>query len=179
MTIVAAVKTKDGIWLGADCQGTDATEKIILKNPKVFQKGGFTFAFSGSYRFGQVLQYVFQPPERMVAEPAETYLLTRWMDALRQCLNDAGLLKVENSLQDAPDCFALVAYEDFIFMIQEDLSVLFPADPFVASGSGSAYAIGALNAAPVLGRKALERAIRAAIKSNPGCGGEPLIVRHL
>lgn len=178
MTIIAAIRAKDGIWMGADSQGTDPGEKVILRNPKVFTKGPFTIAFAGKFRFGQVLQYNFQPPERLASESAESYLLVRWLDALRQCLADTGLLKIEDGIQELEDCSALVAYEDLMFQLQDDLAVLFPDEPFIASGAGAAYALGAFHAVPFTGRKALEAALRSAIKCSPQCRGAPLVIKH-
>ncbi len=53
MTIVAALMTPEGVWMGADSLATDADLRISSTSPKVAKFANFLLGFAGQYGPGQ------------------------------------------------------------------------------------------------------------------------------
>ena len=182
MTIIAVFKGPDGIFIGGDSMAADPDDTVYIADAKVFEFNGFTIGYAGSFRFGQVLQNTFHPPPHNPKLDDTTYMFSIWLETLRETLDSYGMLKTENGIDTiGEDGSALVVYRDNIYYIQEDLSVLRSGTPFAAIGVGMSYAIGALSALQdqgLPGELTLQKALDAAIKFSPRCGGQTTIIKH-
>lgn len=182
MTIVAAYKGPDGIYLGGDSLASDSSDSIYTSEPKVFSFKGFCIGYAGSFRFGQILGHCFLPPEHDPSLDDSTYMFVVWIEALRDTLSNFGHLKCEDGVDSiASEGAAIVVYRDSIYYVQEDLSLLKSASPYAAIGSGMSYALGAMNAledSKLPGEDILRKSIEIAIKFSPRCGGDITILKH-
>ncbi len=55
MTIVAAIATEQGCWMGADSLASDADLRVDSSSPKVHRCANFLIGFAGSYGSGQLI----------------------------------------------------------------------------------------------------------------------------
>ena len=60
MTIVAAVVTPEGAWMGADSLASSTDLRVDSSSPKVFRFRNFLLGFAGSYGTGQLLRQVLR-----------------------------------------------------------------------------------------------------------------------
>jgi ATP-dependent protease HslVU (ClpYQ) peptidase subunit len=182
MTIIAAYKGPDGIYLGGDSMAADANDVVYLTSPKVFRLPGFTVGFAGSFRFGQILEHCFDPPEHPYNMDDFTYMFAGWTEKLRETLANYGLLKSENGVDSiGEDGAALLIYNEGIYQIQEDLSILKISSNYASIGVGMNYALGvmhALDGSGLTGEEIVKRALDIAIYHCPRCGGDTTILKH-
>lgn len=144
MTCIVGLISGDKVWVGGDSCASDPDEKVIRKDPKVFINGPFLIGYAGSYRFGQILRFKFTPPPQEDGMDDYEYLVTAWMDSLRETCKDAGLTKVENNEETLPDCSALVGFNGRLYVLDSDLQVGEPSADYYAIGIGAGVSLGAL-----------------------------------
>jgi hypothetical protein len=183
MTVIAAYKHDNGeIWFAADSRAAGQNDAINCSIPKIGAFDGFTFGYAGSYRFGQILLYAFRPPKHPVNVATDDYMFTLWIEALREYLDTYGMASTTNGVESiGGDGDCLIAYRNEFYMLQTDLSLLKPTNPFCACGSGSAYAISVLWALHGLMRDPedmVKLAVTCAIEHVPTCGGTILTLKH-
>jgi len=183
MTIIAAYRGPDGVYMAGDSMAADANDTIYVCDPKVFAFSGFTIGYAGSFRLGQILNHCFNPPPHNPILDDSTYMFSVWLENLRETLDSYGLLKTENGVDGVgEDGSALVAYRDNLYHIQEDLSILKVSQPFSAIGVGMSYAIGAMHAlhgTPGMSSEdILSKAMSAAVNHCPRCGGTITMIKH-
>ena len=66
MTCVIGIVDNGKVWMGGDSAAIDSEEETITlrKDPKVFRNEDFLIGFAGTYRLGQLIQYMFNCPYR-------------------------------------------------------------------------------------------------------------------
>lgn len=145
MTCVVAVVKDDKIYMGADSGGSDEESGIILnfKAPKVFVRDKYIMGYAGSYRFGKLLQHVFElppvPSNLKSSEQLDKFMNAVVMPSLRKQSKELELDK------DELDFDAIIGVNGKIFEICNDWFALEPTIPFLATGSGVKYALGSLH----------------------------------
>lgn len=144
MTCIAAVVAGNTVYMGADSAGVAGCDLTVRADSKVFVNGDFLIGFTSSFRMGQLLRYKFKPP---VFRPKEKelyeYMVTDFVDAVRQCFKDGGYAQTDKG-EEAGGCF-LVGVSGRIFKIESDYQVGESINPYDATGCGLAYALGALS----------------------------------
>ena len=69
MTIVAALSTPGGMWIGADSLASNTEIRVESATPKVYRCQNFLFGYAGSYSVGrELLGVVRAQPELTVKE---------------------------------------------------------------------------------------------------------------
>lgn len=144
MTCIAGVVEGDRVFIGGDSAGVVADDfsLTVRADQKVFRNGDFIFGFCGSFRLGQLLRYAFTPPKRNRRD-VHRYMVTTFIDAVRETLKRGGLAKKEHDVEDIDGSF-LVGYRGRLFIIDGDYQVGEAVDGFAAIGCGGAIAQGAL-----------------------------------
>jgi ATP-dependent protease HslVU (ClpYQ) peptidase subunit len=158
MTCVIGL-VKDGvIYFGSDSLAAAGWESCVLAadTPKIFKRGAFLFGYTGSPRFGQLLQHKLVIPEQD-GLPDAPYILVTVLDAIRDCLKSNGLALVENNQEEGGFC--LIGYKGKIYKVNSDYGITVAADDFRAIGCGDVFALGALKA--LEGTPPMERIARA------------------
>lgn len=161
MTAIAAIVQDGRVLIGGDSAGVDGHELVVRADAKVFTTGPYVFGFTSSFRMGQLIRYAFEPPEP--GPDLSRFMVTGFVDALRECLKDGGWATKENE-QESGGTF-LVGVHGRLFGVEDDYQVAEPADEFAAVGCGAHLALGALYATRDLGltpQDRLERALQAA-----------------
>jgi ATP-dependent protease HslVU (ClpYQ) peptidase subunit len=145
MTCLVAI-AKDGVvHMGADSGGSDEEDGIIINyvSPKVFVRSGYLIGYAGSYRFGKLLEYVFDlpaiPNNANSSESLDRFINGTLMSSLRKQAKELDLS------QDELDFDCLFGIKGHIFEICNDWFALEPAMPYLAAGSGTKYALGSLH----------------------------------
>jgi len=179
MTCIVGLVDGGKVYIGGDSLGADTSsfECTIRADEKVFVNGKFIMGFTTSFRMGQVLQYVFIPPDHDPRVNAFAYMVTTFMDALRKCLDGAGILTTENGVQECGNF--LVGYDGHLYHVGPDFQVGESRAPYDAVGAGSSQALGAMFATDGMEPKArIEMALKAAERFCMGVRG-PFVIKEL
>lgn len=154
MTAIAGLVHNNKIYIGSDSAGVEGLNLSIMKEPKVFIKWSlvptnhekYIFGYTSSFRMGQLLQYVFQPPKNEFTNGLKSdvmyYMVTKFIPALRECFKLNGFQTTENNV-DIGGNF-LVGYRNQLFEIESDYHVSQSVKPFNACGCGKHLILGSL-----------------------------------
>jgi ATP-dependent protease HslVU (ClpYQ) peptidase subunit len=177
MTCIVGLVEGDTVWVGGDSAGVGGLDLTVRADQKVFRNGPMLFGFTSSFRMGQLLRYALRIPDHDPRTPDDKYMVTTFIDAVRECLKSHGWAEKEKE-QEVGGSF-LVAYKGTLYTIHSDYQVGVAADGYDAVGCGEAFARGALFATD--GRSGSERvelALKAAERCSAGVRG-PFIVESL
>lgn len=175
--IVGFVDNKD-VYMGGDSAGNSDYDLIVRSDPKVFINEGFIFGFTGSFRMGQLLQYSFCPPKHHESVDLFEYMVTDFIDAVRECLKAFGFAEKHNEAERGGTF--MVGYKGRLFTIYSDYQVGENSVPYMAIGCGDSYALGALYSMPkaIKPEKKVQLALEAAEQFSGGVRG-PFIIKKL
>lgn len=145
MTCIVGIVDNGHVYLGGDSAGVDGSYHMeIRRDPKVFRNGEFVMGFTSSFRMGQLLAYSLSPPKRHPDDDVYKYMVTKFVDAVRDCLKAGGYAEKHRDAEVGGTF--LVGYAGRLFQIQGDYQVSEVAGDFDACGCGAPYAIGVLAA---------------------------------
>ena len=141
MTCIVALSHNNKVYMGGDGAAADENSSAISsrKEPKVFIKGPYIIGYSGSFRFGKVVQHSFTPPKPQ-GEDMDKFLNTAFVLALREVCD---LSKVDPSSED-DSSEMLVGVNGKVFEFCNDWHFGEDINNFNAIGSGSSFALGSL-----------------------------------
>jgi len=175
--ILGFIDKNKKLWMGADSAGSNNSITTKRKDTKLFRNKDFLIGYTSSFRMGQLLRFKWNPPEQKKNQDDYEYMCTDVIDSIRKCLKDNGYSKVEYN-QEKIGTF-LIGYKNKLYKIEDDLQVEEAIDNFNACGSGTYFAIGALEIlshsmqAP---QNILRRALEVAEKFNPFVG-KPFVIK--
>jgi len=140
MTCIIGLVHEKTVYMGADsAAGNVQTYKISATVlPKVFQVGSFLIGYTTSFRMGQALQYGLLP-EHNEGKTVTDFILTDFIDAVRECLKKKGFARVNNNEESGGEF--LVGYKGRLFHIGDGFGITEPADRLDACGCGEGYAL--------------------------------------
>jgi len=140
MTLIAAIKDARGnIYMLGDSAAIPTTEDDIIrgvrKDPKVFIRGQYGIGFAGSFRTGEILQHIWEPPVYTGRIAIERFMRTTFIESIKTALrkSDGELYPI------------LVGLDGHIFNVQPDYHIGESLDPYEAIGSGETLALGGLH----------------------------------
>jgi ATP-dependent protease HslVU (ClpYQ) peptidase subunit len=161
MTCIAGLVHDGKVYIGGDSAGVDGRYSLTVRaDRKVFRNGDFIMGFTSSFRMGQLLAYALKPPRRHPDDDVYAYMVTEFIDAVRECLKKGGYAEKKNETEQAGTF--LVGYVGRLFCIEDDYQVGENVDGFAACGCGDLIALGALSATN--GQKP-EARVKAALKA--------------
>jgi ATP-dependent protease HslVU (ClpYQ) peptidase subunit len=165
MTCIVGLVEDGTVYVGADSFTNDGSVGTARTRPKVFRLGSMVMAFSGSVRVGQVVQYMFEPPEHPKGEDGLAYLVRRVIPALQHCFQENGL-ETKIKEDDEGGWTMMMGYGGHLYSVSDDFAVLEVADGIDACGCGYLLALGALYATEKLlsGRARVLAALEAAAR---------------
>ncbi len=170
MTCVVALEDNGSIWMGADSASYREDEVLIRQDEKVFKNGEFLIGFSGSFRIGQLLRWSLRPPKFLNNKAHMEYLVCDFVECLRNLLDTKGVLFKEET-GDAHDSEIVLGFKGNIYVIEADFNVSSLRQKFAVSGSGFAYALGAMNVLyhdiSLTPKQKIERALAVAGEYSP------------
>ena len=163
MTCVVGVSKGNRTWLGGDSQDTRGDMQTTRTDSKTFKRGPYILGFSGSFRGGQLLRHVFEPPTPPESGDLLQFMVTHFVPGLRSCFDVGGFVNDEEM-----DCLA--ATRGQLFYVGSDYQIS-QADEMVI-GSGTPYAMGSLYATKTKApRTRVLTALEAAVEYDTGCCG--------
>jgi len=136
------VEHDGAIYFGADSAATGGSQVTIRKDKKVFFVQDFLIGCCGSARMRQLLQYALVPPAYDPTMDVERYMVTDFIDAVRQRFKDGGFAQREEE-QERAGTF-LVGFHKRLFSVMADYQLIEPLDGYYAIGTGDDVALGAL-----------------------------------
>jgi hypothetical protein len=156
--------------MGGDSAGVGGYALTVRADLKVFRNGPMLFGFTSSFRMGQLLRYALKVPLHDPDVDIDRYMVTTFVDAVRECLKTHGFAKKTNEVEEGGTF--LVGYRGQLFGIQDDYQVARQADRFDAVGCGYEIARGALFATEHMsGRNRVQMALEAAERFSAGVRG--------
>lgn len=177
MTCIVGLVENKKVFIGGDSAGVAGNDLTVRTDVKVFHNGPFLFGFTSSFRMGQLLQYAFTPPKHDSDLTDMQYLVTTFVNALRECFKDGGFA-TKNSDAEFGGNF-LVAYRGHLYEIHGDYQIEESADGYNACGCGERYATGSLFSTDGQEpEKRIKTALRAAERFSAGVRG-PFVVEVL
>jgi hypothetical protein len=144
VTCIVAIAEGGNVWMGADSAGVAGLALSVRRDPKIYRVGDFLFGFTSSFRMGQLLGYKFTPPQHHSEWDIERYMITVFIDALRDTLKAGGYASTDNGAEVAGEF--LVGYRGRIFRVCSDYQVGENVEQFDSVGCGAETALGALYA---------------------------------
>lgn len=181
MTCIVGLVEDGKVYIGGDSAATTNYVTQTLTFRKVFRyKDNCLMGYSGSVRMVNLLQYAFKMPDKPGDMSMECYFATLFADALRTTMKDAGNATKTNEQEQASGYF-LVGYQERLFRIGFDYSVVEVAEGFDAIGSGNEVALGAMHATKdmsLVPQKRIELALQAASYFSSGVRG-PFFIEEL
>lgn len=142
MTCIVGLVHDGDVYIGGDSAGIAGLSVSIRADEKVFGNGPFIMGFTSSFRMGQLLRYKFSPPAQTVHQGDMEYMVTSFIDAVRQCFAGNGFGDKDASVGGN----FLVGYKGKLYNIEADHQVGVPTLSYDAVGCGTDLALGALYA---------------------------------
>jgi ATP-dependent protease HslVU (ClpYQ) peptidase subunit len=144
-----------------------------MATPKIVKNGAYLIAGAGSVRGCNILQHGWVPPKPR--GDLDKFITKSFIPSMRKAFLDAGYDMKQDSSNALHDSEFLVIVHGVIYPIFEDYSWERSNDPLYVSGSGGAYALGALKTQNIedewSARQAIEKAISIAIECDTSSGG--------
>lgn len=168
MTCIVGIEQDGVVYIGGDSAGVESVSLSICAraDEKVFITDDDTFimGFSGSFRIGQLLRYVFVPSDKPSKKDDMAYMVVDFIDALRAMQRDKGYLKRKNEVEEHDGPF-LVGYNGALYSAEADFQVGRTLNGYAAVGSGAEIALGAMHATKSLRMKPEDR-IKLALEAS-------------
>lgn len=167
MTCIVGLVENDTVYIGGDSAGVSGYFLNVRADRKVFRNGDFVMGFTSSFRMGQLLQHTFTPPKRHPDTPVDKYMVTSFIDAVRDCLKTGGYASRQNEVETGG--IFLAGYAGRLFRIDCDYQVGEAVDGFDAVGCGEEIALGSLcTSVGMKPQKRLQLALEAAERYSAG-----------
>lgn len=161
MTTIIAVQKPSKVSFGADSQVTAGNGRVQRHNEmiKISKRGPFIIAGSGECAPCDIAQHIWEPPKPNGSDWNDLYhfMVAQVVPSLKACFKDNEYKW--DAEDDEPKFAFLIAVGGQVFEIADDMSVALNDTGFYGVGSGSSYAIGALEAGASI-TEALEIAAR-------------------
>lgn len=141
MTCIIGFVDKNKVYIGGDSAGIAGYQVQIRNDVKVFQNGDFLMGFTTSFRMGQLLHYMFKPPEHVVGMDDMEFMVKVFIPAIKACFKEGGFQRTKDG--DKGGSF-LVGYKGKLYEIEDDYQVAVLRDNIASVGSGSEVAKGAM-----------------------------------
>lgn len=152
MTCVVAIKTKNKIIIGADSASADNNYSIIgRKDKKIFKKQNMVFAFSGSFRMGQIIQFSMKIPKHDRKKSDFEYICTDIISSIQKAFKTNGFDGEDEHKRKENDGLLIIIYNKNIYVIDCDFQVALYETSYASIGSGSDIAMGSLYTTECLG----------------------------
>lgn len=146
MTCIVAVvdNVNKQVCMGGDSCGSGGNSWATYSNPKVFIVEEFVFGGAGSFRMLDLLSHSFSSPPRPEGKSDDAFMRTNFINAIKECFTDGGIMKDEDGVLSFDGSDFLVGYRGKLYHVQADFSVLNCKEWGYAIGSGEEAARGSL-----------------------------------
>lgn len=141
MTCIVAISDGKKVYMGGDSAAVEVETSLVSSRvePKVFIRGDYIIGYSGSFRFGKVVEYSCSLP-RPDYKDIHKFMNTEFVNAIRESTEEN---KLENS-EEKDSAELLIGLHGHIFELNSDWHVGEDSNNFNSIGSGSSFALGSL-----------------------------------
>ncbi len=144
MTCIAAVETKDGIWMGCDSLISYGWAVDVMNRSKIFKRHDFLIGVCGEVRVMNLLEQTLDVRQRYEKEGIDSFIINACSGAIRELFKNNGCLEIANSKESFGGKM-LIAYRGRLFELNGDFSVVMGKTlGYCAAGSGEIVARGSL-----------------------------------
>jgi ATP-dependent protease HslVU (ClpYQ) peptidase subunit len=177
MTCIIGLQHEGAIYVGGDSAGVGGYSLTVRADEKVFINGAFIMGFTSSFRMGQLLRYSLKPPTYHPDVDLATYMVTDFINAVRECLKAGGYARKEKEAEESGTF--LVGFKGGLFKIDSDYQVGISALPYDAVGCGQDIALGAMFAnSSLLPEDRIRQALEAAEAFSAGVR-RPFVIKKV
>lgn len=190
MTTVVGIQGDGFALLATDSRISSFDEKGTAYQYTTLGGGSSKVAYNGKYLLGaagdvraiNILHHAFHPPlcaPTLKGKRLDTFITTKFIPALRHCFEEQGYASPtdkDNSHIAEHESTIIVAVNASIYIIEGDYSWTNDATGLYAAGTGSSYALGALqalnhkNPTPQQAKTIALKALNIATKYDPYTG---------
>lgn len=177
ITCIVGLIDSGKVFIGGDSAGVGGLSLTVRADEKVFINGEFIMGFTSSFRMGQLLRYSLKPPKYHPDVDLCEFMVTDFINAVRECLKAGGVAKKDKEEETAGTF--LVGFKGKLFKIEDSYQVGVPTLPYDACGCGQDIALGAMysnSSLPPIER--ITQALEAAEQFSAGVR-RPFIVKEL
>jgi ATP-dependent protease HslVU (ClpYQ) peptidase subunit len=145
MTTIIGIQSKGSCLLAADSRTTNEYGRPYHheKVAKLTERGEWIIAGAGDPQACDIVQHLWAPPKQTIKDDYK-YIVSKAALSIRDCLKKNGYER-DKSDPDGGFIF-LIAYKGTLYEIEETFTVYMRDDGFYGIGSGSRWALGALQA---------------------------------
>ena len=147
MTTVIAIQHSQGVEMIADSQINSGGQPYFHADMvKIVERGKYLIGIAGRVVALQAIQNSWNPPALTASHKSSLYnfIITKVVPSLKSFIEDSKIFSDKEKEDD--DLFSiLIAIKGEVFEIDQDYSVARRSNGLYAIGSGSDYALGALN----------------------------------
>lgn len=139
MTCIIGYKFNGMIYMGADSAASDNNIIQHRSDKKIFYNAHnpeLLIGIAGSYRFGQLLRYVLEPPH------CDTWDIEKYM--VTEIANKSKQMFANDGLKDVNLGEYIFAFKDRLWFMDTDFHIGWFDEPFATCGSGSQVAYGSM-----------------------------------
>lgn len=152
MTCIVGMLRDGAVFMAGDHIGTDGYDVEVQKRSKVFRNGEFVIGYTDSFRMGQLLEHVWEPPKKPKdCKDISTFMVKYVVPSLIKVFDENKFMRLVGDSDNASrrvngQAYGgefLIGYRDHLFKIQSDFAVLECVKPFDSIGAGEDFAKGA------------------------------------
>ena len=161
--------------MGGDNMASDGCRLDMYNRPKVFLKKDFIIGYTTSFRMGQLLEHVWDPPENKDNTSDMDYLVKDVLPSLINVFEKNKYLQTKSEDGITGQSYGgifLLAYKNRLYRISEDFAIIETVRNYCSCGCGEDYANGAMEAMTLNGwfdEHSAEDIIKLALKSAESC----------
>lgn len=167
MTCIVGLVSGGSVWLGGDRAATGGgLNRVLIKEPKVFEKNGIGFGVCGLPKVMDALQHTIELPQYTSGD-VKGYLVGEVVPAIREGLKALECTEEHDGQQYFYGAF-LIGFGGRLFQLEGNFQLIEPAKEFDAVGSGAEPALGSLRSTSGKPRKRLLEALKVSAENNAG-----------
>ncbi len=143
MTCIIGFEQDGEAWIGGDSFFGSDKWRDVMDRPKIFSRGKLLFAFAGNFYPGQIIETIPAFAAQRRNEDDILYLIRAVSTPIWKLHQEKHIQLSREPTSD--DTFsALIGYNNRVYMLLDDYSIVRSKNGYCAIGIGEAYALGAL-----------------------------------
>jgi len=178
MTTIVAMQCDGFAVVGTDSRISSLDEDgyafqygtMANNQAKITQNGKYLIGAAGDVRAINILQHVFQPPTpapSLRGKKLDSFITAKFISSLKSCFDEHGITHCgsKENQKTQQDSSIIAVINGCVYVIDTDFSWYTDASGIYSIGTGSQFALGALNALQVKQKISVTAAKRNCIKA--------------
>ena len=143
MTCILGMEYLGKVHIVCDSCASNLYNYSIISFPKLFKKNDLLIGYTGTFRYGQIIQYKTSFPDKQKIQTDFEYLSTTVVDTIRNALKNNGSVQTKDNIEESL-CDCVIGYNGSIYVFQSDFSIIQYKNSIASVGCGSISAKSAL-----------------------------------